>query len=56
MKKLISALLAGAMVLSLAACAKKNGLDAIHDTVHEMARDEARHGRGLEGLLNRYFK
>ena len=40
----------------LAACAKKNGLDAIHDTVHEMARDEARHGRALEGLLNRYFK
>ena len=39
----------------LAACAKKNGLDAIHDTVHEMARDEARHGRGLEGLLHRYF-
>jgi len=36
--------------------AKKNGLDAIHDTVHEMARDEARHGRGLEGLLKRYFK
>ena len=40
----------------LAICAKKNGLDAIHDTVHEMARDEARHGRGLEGLLKRYFK
>ena len=39
----------------LAACAKKNGLDAIHDTVHEMARDEARHGKGLEGLLKRYF-
>ncbi|MDD7772059.1 MAG: NADH peroxidase [Firmicutes bacterium] len=39
----------------LAACAKKNGLDAIHDTVHEMARDEARHGRALEGLLKRYF-
>ena len=39
----------------LASCAKKNGLDAIHDTVHEMARDEARHGRGLEGLLKRYF-
>ena len=39
----------------LAACAKKNGLDAIHDTVHEMARDEARHGRGLEVLLKRYF-
>ena len=40
----------------LAACAKKNGLDAIHDTVHEMARDEARHGKALEGLLNIYFK
>ena len=40
----------------LAACAKKNGLDAIHDTVHEMARDEARHGRALKGLLERYFK
>ena len=40
----------------LAACAKRNGLDAIHDTVHEMARDEARHGKALEGLLNRYFK
>ena len=39
----------------LAACAKKNGLDAIHDTVHEMARDEARHGRALKGLLERYF-
>ena len=40
----------------LASCAKRNGLDAIHDTVHEMARDEARHGKALEGLLNRYFK
>ena len=40
----------------LASCAKKNNLDAIHDTVHEMARDEARHGKALEGLLNRYFK
>lgn len=40
----------------LAKCAKKNNLDAIHDTVHEMARDEARHGKALEGLLNRYFK
>ncbi len=39
----------------LALCAKKNGLDAIHDTVHEMARDEARHGRALKGLLDRYF-
>ena len=39
----------------LAACAKKNGLDAIHDTVHEMARDEARHGKAFQGLLERYF-
>ncbi len=39
----------------LAKCAKKNNLDAIHDTVHEMARDEARHGRALKGLLERYF-
>ena len=34
---------------------KKNNLDAIHDTVHEMARDEARHGKALKGLLDRYF-
>ena len=40
----------------LATCAKKNNLDAIHDTVHEMARDEARHGKALKGLLDRYFK
>ena len=40
----------------LAKCAKKNNLDAIHDTVHEMARDEARHGKALKGLLDRYFK
>jgi len=39
----------------LAKCAKKNNLDAIHDTVHEMARDEARHGRALKGMLDRYF-
>lgn len=39
----------------LAKRAKELGLDAIHDTVHEMARDEARHGRAFEGLLNRYF-
>ncbi len=39
----------------LAKVAKKYNLDAIHDTVHEMARDEARHGRALEGLLKRYF-
>ena len=36
--------------------AKELGLDAIHDTVHEMARDEARHGKAFEGLLARYFK
>ena len=36
----------------LATLAKELGLDAIHDTVHEMAKDEARHGRGFEGLLN----
>lgn len=36
--------------------AKELNLDAIHDTVHEMARDEARHGKAFEGLLNRYFK
>jgi len=39
----------------LAKRAKELGLDAIHDTVHEMARDEARHGKGFEGLLKRYF-
>ena len=39
----------------LAKRAKEQGLDAIHDTVHEMARDEARHGKAFEGLLNRYF-
>ena len=38
-----------------AKAAKKADLDAIHDTVHEMAKDEARHGRGFEGLLKRYF-
>lgn len=36
--------------------AKEQGLDAIHDTVHEMAKDEARHGAGFQGLYNRYFK
>ena len=41
--------------VELATCAKKNGLDAIHDTVHEMARDEARHGKAFAGLLKRYF-
>ena len=40
----------------LAKMAKEQGLDAIHDTVHEMARDEARHGKAFEGLPKRYFK
>ncbi len=39
----------------LAKFAKQNNLDAIHDTVHEMAKDEARHGRAFKGLLERYF-
>ena len=40
---------------ALAKKAKEQGLDAIHDSVHEMARDEARHGQAFEGLLKRYF-
>ena len=40
----------------IATRAKQLNLDAIHDTVHEMAKDEARHGKGFEGLYNRYFK
>ena len=39
----------------LAKRAKELGYDAIHDTVHEMAKDEARHGKGFEGMLKRYF-
>lgn len=39
----------------IATKAKQLGLDAIHDTVHEMAKDEARHGCAFQGLLNRYF-
>ncbi|MCI9067908.1 MAG: NADH peroxidase [Lachnospiraceae bacterium] len=39
----------------LAKRAKAANLDAIHDTVHEMARDEARHGKAFKGLLERYF-
>ncbi len=39
----------------LAKLAKENNLDAIHDTVHEMAKDEARHGKAFAGLLKRYF-
>ena len=41
--------------MDIAKKAKALGYDAIHDTVHEMARDEARHGRAFEGLLKRYF-
>ena len=44
----------GKMILTRKA--KELGYDAIHDTVHEMAKDEARHGKAFEGLLNRYFK
>ena len=40
----------------LAKRAKELNLDAIHDTVHEMAKDEARHGKAFLGLYNRYFK
>ena len=42
--------------LAIAKRAKELNLDAIHDTVHEMAKDEARHGKGFEGLYNLYFK
>lgn len=42
--------------MAIAKKAKELNLDAIHDSVHEMARDEARHGKALEALLNRYFK
>ncbi len=40
----------------LATLAKKLNLDAIHDTVHEMCKDEARHGKAFKGLLDRYFE
>ncbi len=42
--------------MRIARRAKELNLDAIHDTVHEMAKDEARHGKGFEGLFNRFFK
>ncbi len=42
--------------LALAKLAKQLGYDAVHDTVHEMCKDEARHGAGFRGLYNRYFK
>ncbi len=40
----------------LAKLAKELGIDAVHDTVHEMAKDEARHGKGFRGLMKHYFK
>ena len=42
--------------MDIAKVAKQLNLDAIHDSVHEMAKDEARHGAGFQGLFNRYFK
>lgn len=42
--------------MRLARMAKEQNLDAVHDTVHEMAKDEARHGAGFQGLYKRYFK
>jgi rubrerythrin len=42
--------------MEIAKVAKQLNLDAIHDTVHEMAKDEARHGAGFQGLYNRFFK
>ena len=42
--------------LAIAMRAKKLGYDAVHDSIHEMAKDEARHGSGFQGLYNRYFK
>lgn len=46
---------ANADKMRIARNAKEQGLDAIHDTVHEMAKDEARHGQGFAGLYKRYF-
>lgn len=42
--------------MRIARRAKELNLDAIHDTVHKMAKDEARHGQGFQGLYNRFFK
>jgi len=47
---------ANADKMRIAANAKKANLDAIHDTVHEMAKDEARHGQGFYGLWKRFFE
>ena len=47
---------ANADKMRIARRAKELNLDAIHDTVHEMAKDEARHGQGFQGIYNRFFK
>ena len=54
-KRMMAEAGANADKMRIAANAKKANLDAIHDTVHEMAKDEARHGRGFAGLYERYF-
>ena len=54
-KRMMAEAGANADKMRIAANAKKAGHDAIHDTVHEMAKDEARHGRGFKGLFDRYF-
>ena len=55
-KRMLAEAGANADKFRIAKRAKELNLDAIHDTVHEMAKDEARHGKGFEGLYNRYFK
>ena len=55
MKRMQAEADANADKMRIARIAKEQGLDAIHDTVHEMAKDEARHGRGFAGLYDRYF-
>ena len=54
-KRMLAEAGANADKMRIAARAKQLNLDAIHDTVHEMAKDEACHGKGFEGLYNRYF-
>ena len=55
-KRMVAEAGANADKKRIATRAKALNLDAIHDTVHEMCKDEARHGKGFEGLYNRYFK
>lgn len=54
-KRMLAEAGANADKMRIARNAKEQGLDAIHDTVHEMAKDEARHGQGFAGLYKRYF-